>query len=415
MSDRTRELIRIAGYVVDCIPPYDMPLQPNFRSRSLTESLTLAIAAKAKKMRADGLDVVTLSAGEPDFGTVESVSAAGVQAIRNGETRYTAAAGTPELRAAGAEWFNRQFGFDYTAAEVMATAGVKPALHIALISIVEPGDRVLLPAPYWVSYPSLIEIAGGVPIDVAAVPGQDFVHTGEQLLAAAREHDAKGVILNYPNNPSGAVPTKEQLESLVQAAVEADLWIISDEIYSAMIYDGQSHHSPATYARDRTIVVNGGSKSHSLTGWRIGFLAGPAELVAATAKIQSQAIGNPASPSQAAGLEAARGDYSEEIALRLAAFDERRRYLAAALDAIDGISARLPAGAFYLMADVRDLCARLDVDDVELAGRLLEQVRLAVVPCGPFAAPGFLRFSYAASMEQLEKAVARLHEFVVRP
>jgi aspartate/methionine/tyrosine aminotransferase len=294
----------------------------------------------------------------------------------------------------------------------MATAGVKPALHMALMSIVEPGDRVLLPAPYWVSYPSLVEIAGGVPIDIAAVPDKDFIHTGEQILAAAREHGAKGVMLNYPNNPSGAVPTREQVESLAQAAIEADLWIISDEIYATMTYDGHAHHSPATFARDRTIVVNGGSKSHSLTGWRIAFLAGPAEIVAAAAKIQSQAIGNPATPSQAAGLEAARGDHSAEIARRLLAFDERRGYLATALDGIDGISARPPSGAFYLMADVRDLCTRLDVDDVELAGRLLEQAMLAVVPCGPFAAPGFLRFSYAASMDELQEAVARLQGFV---
>jgi aspartate aminotransferase len=389
-----------------------MPLQPNLRSRSLAESLTLAIAAKAKKLRNDGLDVVSLGAGEPDFGTIESVAAAGVDAIHRGETRYTAAAGTPELRAAAAEWFNREFGFDYTAAEVMATAGVKPALHMALMTIVEPGDRVLLPAPYWVSYPSLVEIAGGVPVDVATVPDQGFIHTGEQILEAAREHGAKGVMLNYPNNPSGAAPTEDQIRSLVDAAVEADLWIISDEIYASMLYDGAEHVSPATFARDRTIVVNGGSKSHSLTGWRIGFLAGPADIVKATAKIQSQAIGNPASPSQAAGLEAARGDHSEEIARRVAAFDERRRYLVSALNEIDGVSARPPQGAFYLMADVRELCERLGIDDVKLAERLLDDVLLSIVPCGPFAAPGFIRLSYAASMEQLQDAVARLHEFV---
>lgn len=388
-----------------------MPLQPNLRSQSLTESVTLAIAGKAKKLKADGVDVISLSAGEPDFDTIESVAEAGIQAIRAGQTRYTAASGTPELRAAGAAWFQSEFGLDYTAAQVMATAGVKPALHMALMAILEPGDTVLLPAPYWVSYPSLVEIAGGRTVDVAAVPDQAFVHTGEQILTAAREHGAKGVMLNYPNNPSGAVPTPAQLEELVQAAVEADMWIISDEIYAKMCYDGAEFVSPASLAPERTLVVSGGSKSHSLTGWRIGFLAGPENIIAAAAKMQSQAIGNPCSISQAAGLVAARDDHHQEIERRVAAFDERRRYLVGALNKIDGVSAQLPLGAFYVMADVRQLCERLEIDDVELCSRLLDDARLALVPGQPFAAPGFVRLSYAASMDDLQEAVARLGEF----
>lgn len=389
-----------------------MPLQPNSRTRALEESATLKIAAKAKKMQSDGLDVVSLSAGEPDFGTISAVGAAGIQAIRAGETRYTAAAGTPELRAAGAAWFNREFGLDFEAANVMATAGVKPALHVALMAIVEAGDPVLLPAPYWVSYPSLVAIAGGTPIDVPTVPDQGFIHTGEQILAAAEQHGAKGVMFNYPNNPSGAAPTRAQIEELAQAATDADLWIISDEIYAMMVYDGNEHVSFATLAPERTLVVNGGSKSHSLTGWRIGFLAGPKDIVAAAAKIQSQAIGNPSSISQAAGLEACVGDYAAEIRRRTAAFDDRRRYLVDALDGIDKIRARRPEGAFYVLADVRELCSRLCVDDVELAERLLEEERLALVPGSPFAIPGFIRVSYAASMEDLQEAIARLRRFV---
>lgn len=388
-----------------------MPLQPNLRSQSLTESVTLAIAGKAKKLKADGVDVVSLSAGEPDFGTIESVAQAGIEAIRGGQTRYTAAAGTPELRAAGAAWFQSEYGLDYTAAQVMATAGIKPALHMALMAIVEPGDAVLLPAPYWVSYPSLIEIAGGRSVDVESVPDQAFIHTGEQILAAARQHGAKGVMLNYPNNPTGAVPSPAQMKELVAAAVEADLWIISDEIYATMTYDGAEFVSPASLAPERTLVVNGGSKSHSLTGWRIGFLAGPEEIVAAAAKLQSQAIGNPCSVSQAAGLVAAADDHRAEVTRRVAAFDERRRYLVAALNEIDGVSAQMPLGAFYVMADVRQLCERLGIDDVELCSRLLDQARLALVPGQPFAAPGFVRLSYAASMDDLKEAVARLARF----
>ena len=242
-----------------------MPLTPNRRTRSLAESATLAISARAKEMSRGGKDVISLSAGEPDFGTVEVAAQAGVRAIQEGQTRYTEAAGTPELRAAAATWLNREFGLDYSPREVMVTAGAKPALHMALMAIVEPGDRVLLPAPYWVSYPSLVQVAGGVPIDLVAAPEQAFIHSGEQVVAAAQEHGAKGIMLNYPNNPSGGVPTRAQVKDIVDAAVETDLWIISDEIYATMLYDGAEHVSPAIMGRERTLVVNGGSKSHSLT------------------------------------------------------------------------------------------------------------------------------------------------------
>ena len=372
----------------------------------------MAISARAKQMADDGKDVVSLSAGEPDFGTIEVAAQAGVRAIREGQTRYTAAAGRPDLRAAAANWLNREFHTDYSPREVMVAAGAKPALHMALMAIVEPGDRVLLPAPYWVSYPSLVQIAGGEPVDLAAVPEQDFIHTGDQVKSAAQEHGAKGIMLNYPNNPSGAVPTPAQVQSIVDAAVEADLWIISDEIYATMLYDGAEHVCPATIARDRTLVVNGGSKSHSLTGWRVGFLAGPEQIIEAAAKIQSQVIGNPSSISQAAALAACVEDCGEELGRRVAAFDERRRFLVSSLNEIEGISAKPPMGAFYVMADVRELCDRLEIDDVELAGRLLEEVHLALVPGSPFSIPGFMRISYAASTSDLEKAVARLRHFV---
>ena len=389
-----------------------MPLRPNTLSSSMAESVTLAISAKAKRLRAEGLDVISLSAGEPDFGTMEPIAQAGIEAIRSGQTRYTAASGIPELRAAGAEWLHREFGLDYQASEVIATAGVKPALHFALMAIVEPGDTVLLPAPYWVSYPSLVQISGGTSVDVEAVPEQGFIHTGEQLLRAARDHDAKGVILNFPNNPSGAAPTEEQVQDLVAAAVESDMWIISDEIYASMLYDGRKHYSPASYVRDRTIVVNGPSKSHSMTGWRLGFLAGPEDIVKSAAKLQSQALGNPCTISQFAGLVAFTMDFRYEQASRLDAFDDRRHFLVRSLNELDGVSARMPEGAFYVMADVRELCGRLGVDDVGLADKLLDDARIAVVPGTPFAIPGFIRLSYAASMDQLEQAIGRLREFV---
>lgn len=389
-----------------------MDLRPNSRAAALTESVTLAISAQAQKLRAEGIDVISLSAGEPDFGTPAEVGAAGIAAIQAGETRYTAAAGTPALRAAGATWLNQAFGLDYSPAEVMATAGAKPALHMALMCLLEPGQKVLLPAPYWVSYPSLVEIAGGVPVDLAPVPAQDFVHSPEQIRAAAAEHGAVGVMLNYPNNPSGAVPSPAQMREIAAACVEAGCWIISDEIYATMLYDSAVFESPARSAREHCLVVNGGSKSHSLTGWRIGFLAGPKQIIQAAAKMQSQAIGNPSAVSQAAGKAACELDLGAELARRNAAFDGRRKMLVEGINGIEGCSARLPQGAFYVFADVRGLCARLGVDDLELCKRLLDEARIALVPGTAFAAPGFVRLSYAASEQDLEQALARLRAFV---
>ncbi len=390
-----------------------MALTESSRARRIEESKTLAIAAKAKRMQAEGADVISLSTGEPDFGTPDQVAQAGIDAIRDGQTRYTAAAGTPALRAAGAKWLNTQFGLNYSAQEVMATAGAKPALHMALSVLVEPGDKVLLPTPYWVSYPDLVKMADGVPIDIEAVPEQGFVHTGEQIAAAAKEHGAKGIMLNYPNNPSGAVPSRNQMQSIVDAAVAHDLWIITDEIYGTMLYDGVEHVSPAILpgARERTIVVNGGSKSHSLTGWRIGFMAGPANIVKAAARIQSQVIGNPSSISQAAGQAACEAPLDDELQRRNTAFDERRRFIVDALNKIDGLSVKMPKGAFYALTDARKLCAKLGCDDIELASRLLEEALVATVPGTPFAIPGFLRISYAASLDTLRKACERIGAF----
>ena len=392
------------------------PLQLSSRALAISESVTLAIAAKAAAMRKQGQDIISLGAGEPDFGTVEAVAAAGIEAIRNGQTRYTAAAGTPELREAAAGWFKKTYGLNYSPSQVMVTAGAKPAVHMGLMAIVEAGDTVLLPAPYWTSYPDLVRIAGGNPVDMPLVRDQDFIHTGEQVLAAAREHGAKGIILNYPNNPSGAVPTPDQLREIVLAAVEADLWILTDEIYGTMVYDGAEHLSPAAVpeAAGRVLVVNGCTKSHTLTGWRVGFLAGPDEIIAAAARLQSQAIGNPCTISQAALLEACLGDHGDELARRVQEFDERRRYIVDAINKIAGLSVKPPKGAFYTLVDAKQLCSMMMVDDVGLAEVMLNEALLAVVPGSAFAAPGFLRLSYSVSMSELERAMDRLSDWVAR-
>ena len=388
-------------------------LAPNARSRRIEESATLAISAQAARLRAAGKDVVSLGAGEPDFWTPGPIAEAGIRAIEQGNTRYTPAPGTPELRAAGANWLQRTFGLRYTADEVMVCAGAKAALHIALDTIVEPGDSVLILAPYWVSYPALVAMADGKPVVLPAVPDAGFIHTAAAIDAAAKQSRARGILLNFPNNPSGVVPTRAQLQAIVDVAVANDLWIVSDEIYSMLLYDDAEHFSPAALpgGHERTIVVNGFTKSHTLTGWRTSFLAGPRAIVDAACRIQSQVLGNPCTISQAATLAACEIPLPDEQTRRMLAFDERRRYLLREINAIPGMRLSVPKGAFYALVDVRELCKARGIDDVTVCQQLLHQHLLAAVPGSAFAVPGFVRLSYAVAMEQLQKATARLRDY----
>ncbi len=395
-------------------PPMPLPT-PSARARAVAESVTLAISARAAELRAAGEDVISLSAGEPDFATPEPVRRAGIAAIESGATRYTATSGLPALRQAAAEWL-AQFDLRYDAERVMVCAGAKAALHMALTTLLEPGQPVCILAPYWVSYPDLVGVAGGRPVIVDPVPEQGFVHTGAQLDEAARSAGAAGVLLNYPNNPSGAVPTRAQLEDLVDAAVANDLWILSDEIYAGLIYGDRRHVSPAAIEAGaaRTMVVNGATKSHSFTGWRLAFLAGDAEVIAAAGRIQSQVLGNPCTISQHAALEICALDYTEERAARMAAFGARRQLVIDEIAQLGELSLQAPGGAFYALVDARRMCARLQIDDLELSRRLLDEERLALVPGSAFAIPGFIRISYAAAIDELREGMARLRRFVER-
>ena len=370
----------------------------------------MAISAEASRLKAAGRDVVSLSAGEPDFPVPAPIARAGVQAIEQHDYRYTATSGVPALREAGAAWLREGFDLDYQPSEVMVTAGAKGGLNMALATIVEPGDRVLVLAPYWVSYPALVTMAGGVPVIVDAVPERGFIHDAATLEQVATEHGARGVVFNSPNNPSGAVATKPDVEALVAMCARRDMWIISDEIYATLLYDGAVHTSPASLpgGRERTVVVNGFTKSHTMTGWRTSFMAGPEKIVTAAGRIQSQLLGNPCTISQAAMLKACLHPVPENQQSRMTAFAERRAFLLEKINAIPGMSLAPPMGAFYAMIDVRPFCERLGVDDFAICKQLLEQQLLALVPGSAFAAPGFVRASYAASLEMLEKAVARL-------
>jgi aspartate aminotransferase len=358
-------------------------LVPNARSRRIEESATLAIMAKAARMKQSGLDVVSLGAGEPDFPTPDPIARAGIRAIEQGKTRYTATSGIPELRAAGARWLSSAFGLSYAADEVMVCAGAKAALHMALDTIVEPGDTVLILAPYWVSYPALVTMA------------------------------SKGIIVNVPNNPSGACPDRAQVQALVDTAKANDLWLVSDEIYATLLYDGAVHVSPASLpgGRERTIVVNGFTKSHTLTGWRTSFLAGPRAIVEAAGRLQSQLLGNACTISQEATLVACNTPLPEDQQSRMRAFDERRQYLVREVNRIPGLHLAAPRGAFYALVDARELCKRRGIDDVKLCEQLLDQHLLATVPGSAFAIPGFVRLSYAAAMDQLAAAVVRLRAY----
>jgi len=385
-------------------------LAPNARSHLIEASATLAITATAARLKAAGHDVVSLGAGEPDFATPEVVARAGIAAIEQGNYRYTPAAGIPALRQAGAEWLSAEFGLNYGPEEVMVCAGAKAALHMALAAIVEPGDTVLLLAPYWVSYPALITMAGGQPIIVPANPARNFVHDEASIEAAAAKHNAKGIIVNFPNNPSGSVPSRNDVRALVDLCVRRDMWIISDEIYSTMLYDDAVHVSPAALpgGRERTVIVNGFTKSHTLTGWRTSFFAAPADIVETAARIQSQVLGNACTISQAAMLEACRQPLPDEHAMRMKAFTERRNFLVTEVNKIAGISLVAPRGAFYALLDIRPICDARGIDDVEACQQLLEQHQLAIVPGQAFGTPGFVRCSYAASIETLKKAVERI-------
>jgi aspartate aminotransferase len=388
------------------------------RVQQIKPSPTLAITAKAKSLQAEGIDVVNFGAGEPDFDTPDNIKEAAITAIREGFTKYTPAPGIPALREAIAAKLKRENGLDYTAAEIIVSCGGKHSFYNLAQALLDPGDEVIIPAPYWVSYPPMVSLAGGIPVIIEAGQEQGFKITPEQL-AAAVTAKTRAVVINSPSNPTGAAYTWAELEALAAVAVERGILIISDEIYEHIVYDGFEQVSPAALSADvkeRCIILNGVSKSYSMTGWRIGFTAGPAELIAAMGKIQSQSTSNPTSISQKAAIEAYNGpqDYVKNV---LKHFDERRRYIVDALNAIDGVSCFKPQGAFYAFPQVTGLFGRTcngeRIDSsLKLCELLLDRARIAAVPGEAFGAPGYLRLSYATSLENIKKGTIRFADFV---
>ncbi|MDH5492403.1 MAG: pyridoxal phosphate-dependent aminotransferase [Myxococcales bacterium] len=384
-------------------------------------SATVAVAQRARELKASGVDVLSFSVGEPDFDTPAHILDAAAAAMRAGATRYTAARGLPELREAICEASaRRRSGHRHDPSEVVVSVGAKHVLFNLALALYEPGDEVIIPSPYWVSYPEQVRLAGAEPVIAAAGVEEDFKLRPETLRAAITGR-TKALILCSPSNPTGAAYSPAELRALADVAAEHDFWIIVDEIYAELVYGGFEQRSMLEVApelRDRILIVDGVSKTYAMTGWRIGWVLGPARVMKALDTIQSQSTTNPATVAQHAAIAALRGpqDCVEEMR---AAFEARRSILVQGLEAIDGVSARMPEGAFYAFASVQGLVGRsagstVLEDDLAVAGYLLEEARTAVVPGSAFGAPGFVRISYAASEAQIREGLARIAAAVAK-
>lgn len=381
-------------------------------------STTLAIDAKAKQMKADGLNVVGFGTGEPDFDTPENIKEAAYAAISEGKTKYTPAAGIIPLRKAVCESLKRDLGLEYDFTQIVIASGAKHNLYIALRAIVNPGDEVILPAPYWVSYDEMIAMVGGVSVIVNAGEDQQFKINAEQLEAAITDK-TKALILNNPSNPTGMLYSREELEALAAVCVKHDLYIISDEIYFKLLYDGRTFTSVAALGEDvkeRTILINGVSKSYAMTGWRIGYAAAPANIAKVMSNYLSHSTGAPSTISQWAAVEALNGP-QETIEDMRKVFEERRNYLVERMNQIEGVSCIMPEGAFYVMMNIQQLKGktiggRLIETSDDFAMAFLEKELVAVVPCSGFGAPDFVRWTYATSMENIKEGLDRLERFL---
>jgi aspartate aminotransferase len=375
----------------------------------------MAVTAKAARLRAEDVDVMSLSAGEPDFDTPQHIKLAASDALQRGATKYTAVEGMPELRRAVSAWFARAHGFEVSPQEVMVSAGAKQVIHNAFHALLDRGDEVVLPAPCWVSYAEIAKLAGAKPVPVLA-RSQDGFMVDVDAVARAITPATRMIVICSPSNPTGAVYDETTLRGIAALVVRHDLWLVTDDIYRSLCYDGVRFVQPATFGpevRKRTIVVDGVSKAYAMTGWRIGFaLAAPA-IIAGMSTLQSQSTTNAAAVSQAAALAAITGPDDDIERMRLE-FDRRRRLMVEGLRAIPGVTCTEPRGAFYAFPDLSAFLGktapsgRRIEDDLALCDYLLDEARVAVVPGEAFFAPGFVRLSYATSRETIEKALARI-------
>jgi aspartate aminotransferase len=371
----------------------------------LTPSSTLAITAKAKALQVKGVDVCNLGAGEPDFDTPEHIKQAAQEALARGETKYGPVAGLPALRDAIAQTTSPQFH----AENVLVTAGGKHSLYNLMMAMINPGDEVLIPKPYWVSYPEMVKLAGGEPVLVETSESEGFRLTPEQLAEVITPR-TKLLVLNSPSNPTGMVYSPKHLEALAEVVVAHDLWVVSDEIYGSLLYDGAIHRSIGSFGPDifaRTLISSGFSKAYSMTGWRIGYLLGPTDVIQAATAIQSHSTSNITTFAQFGALAAVTGG-NDCIASMLSAFNQRREYLHQAISRLPGVTCLKPEGAFYLFPNI----SATGMGSNEFTLRLLEEAQVAVIPGNAFGSDQHIRISYATDLETLKKSMARIEQFL---
>ena len=386
--------------------------------KRIKPSPTLAVTQKAREMKDAGKDVIGLGAGEPDFDTPDNIKEAAIDAIRRGETKYTAVDGTPKLKKAIQGKFSRENNLSYELSQISVGTGGKQIIYNAFMATLNPGDEVIIPAPYWVSYPDMVLLAGGKPKIVQCSEKNEFKIKPKELKKAISKK-TKWLIINSPSNPTGSCYTEKELEELSEILIKNKrIYILSDDIYEHITYDGFKFFTIAQIdaLKDRTLTMNGVSKSYAMTGWRIGYGAGPKEIIKAMAKIQSQSTTNPSSISQAAAVEALNGT-QEFIKTRTESFKERRDFVVKSLNKIKGLTCFKPNGAFYVFPNCKSCLNKKDIKnnkiktDKDFVESLLENAGIAVVQGSAFGLPGFFRISYATSMENLQKALAKIQEF----
>ena len=382
--------------------------------KRIKPSPTIAVTSKAREMRAAGKDVIGLGAGEPDFDTPDNIKDAAIEAIKRGETKYTAVDGTPKLKKAIQGKFTRENNLSYELDQISVGTGGKQVLYNVFMATLNPGDEVIIPAPYWVSYPDMVLLAGGKPKIVKCSEKNEFKITPDELKKAIGKK-TKWLIINSPSNPTGSCYTRNEIEELSKILIKnKNVYILSDDIYEHITYDDFKFFTIAQIKalKDRTLTMNGVSKSYAMTGWRIGYGAGPKDIIKAVAKIQSQSTTNPSSISQAAAVEALNGT-QDFIKTRSDSFKERRDYVVETLNSINGLSCLKPSGAFYVFPNCKKLLGKKTKlkTDKEFVEKLLEKAEVAVVQGSAFGLDGYFRISYATSMENLKKALDRIKSF----
>jgi aspartate aminotransferase len=383
-------------------------MQLSSRATSLTPSLSLSVDSKAKAMKAEGVDVCSFGAGEPDFDTPEHIKAAAIAALETGFTKYTPSSGIPELRQAIADKLQADNGLNYKPSQIVVTVGGKHACYNAILATCQPGDEVIIPSPYWLSYPEMVRLAGADPVFVATTEANEWKITPSEFENAMTPR-TKMIILNSPGNPTGAVYTREELEAIGAVAAEEEILILADEIYEKLIYDDNHHVSIASLSDDLynlTITVNGFSKSYAMTGWRLGYLAAPEPVARAVDSIQSHVTSNPCSFAQKGAYAALKGD-QQTISDMREEFDLRRNYMMERLNQIPNVSFVRPGGAFYILVDI----SKLGLSSQNFADRLLSKASVAVIPGIAFGNDKTIRLSYATGMDVIKKGMDRLADF----